>query len=345
MTYPRGVLSRILGGLGRTLITSGTLILLFVSYQLWGTGIQTAQAQRELNTEFEAALAKASASTTTSTTEATTTSSLPPGVTTTTLINTTPAVAPANLPVPAEGDPIAKMKIPSIGITRTVVSGVSMRQLARAPGHYPETPLPGQAGNVAIAGHRTTYGQPLHNIDRIPIGDQITFKTLQGTFVYEVTEKFIVKPHQVEILEDKGDNRITLIACHPKYSAAERYILVGILKGKPAPPIKGQDEARRKASEVNKDVVSIDEGASATRASKTPAILWGIAAAAVWLVTWLVQVFLRRRLTRNEDSRYADLPRRRRLLTWSPYIVGLPIFIVVLYVFFENFARLLPANF
>ncbi|MEZ5140109.1 MAG: class E sortase [Acidimicrobiales bacterium] len=335
------MLSRILGAIGRTLITAGTLILLFVAYQLWGTGLQTQQSQRELGNEFEQLLDGAATSTTTSTSAPTTTTTDPFAPPTT--VPTDGSVAPVQGTLPSEGDPIAEIQIPSIGITRTVVSGISLDQLKRGPGHYPETPLPGQAGNVAIAGHRTTYGQPFHNIDKIEVGDQITFKTLQGTFVYEVTEHLIVSPDQVEVLQDQGDNRITLIACEPKYSAAQRYILIGQLQGQPVPMIEGQAEAMADAAKI--DQVSIDEGSSTPRASKRPAVLWGLAAAGVWLVTWLAQVLLRRRMRKDAELTGEPVTRSQRLFTWAPYVVGLPVFLVVLYVFFENFGRLLPGNY
>jgi sortase A len=332
------VLSRILGAIGRTLITAGTLILLFVAYQLWGTGLQEAQSQQELGSEFEELLGAVEVTTTTAAPETTTTTNPldPPA---TTLV---PTEAPTvDLPLPAEGDPVAKIQIPSIGVDRTVVSGISLDQLKRGPGHYPETPMPGQAGNVSIAGHRTTYGQPFHNIDKVEVGDEIIVETVQGRFVYEATETIIVRPSQVEILQDFGDNRITLIACHPKYSAAERIILIGKLKGEAVPQITGQAEQQEEAAKI--DQVSIDEGASAPRASRRPAILWGLAAAGVWLVTWLAQVVLRRRARARADG---SVPSRgQRLLTWSPYLVGVPVFLVVLYVFFENFGRLLPGNY
>ena len=229
------------------------------------------------------------------------------------------------------------------------VSGVSLDQLKRGPGHYPETPLPGQKGNVAIAGHRTTYGQPFHNIDKVKVGDQIIFETLQGTFVYRATETIIVKPSQVEILEDKGDNRITLIACHPKYSAKERIIVIGELEGEAAPMLTGQAEAQEQAREKNQgdalaDGESIDGGLSGTAVSKWPAVFWGLVAAAIWFVTWIIQTLLRRRM-RNQTAEGERPTRTQRLLTWTPYLVGVPVFMVALYVFFENFGRLLPGNY
>lgn len=343
------VLSKVLGAIGRTLITAGTLILLFVAYQLWGTGLQEAKSQKVLSKDFEAQLASIDQTTTTTTAPATTTTTAPPDGTTPTIAVTKTEPATQDLPLPAEGDPIAKIEIPSIGVNRTVVSGVALSQLKRGPGHYPETPLPGQKGNVAIAGHRTTYGQPFHNIDKVKKGDQIIFTTIQGTFVYKATDTIIVKPSQVEILEDKGDNRITLIACHPKYSAKERIIVVGELVGKPAPQLTGQAEAQEKAREQGNDDAlaegeSIDGGLSGTAVSKWPAVFWGLIAAAIWLVTWIIQTLLRRRI-RSQVAEGERPTRAQRLLTWTPYLVGVPVFMVALYVFFENFGRLLPGNY
>jgi sortase A len=196
------LLSRILGGLGRTLVTAGTLILLFVAYQLWGTNIHTARAQNALDDEFAEVLATVPPTTTTSTT------SVPPtipGDPNQVDVVAAPLV-PADLPLPEYGDPIAQIKIPKIGVDHVVVEGVGLDQLKRGPGHYQETPLPGQAGNSAIAGHRTTYGAPFHNVDKLEVGDQIIVQTMQGEFVYEVDiANLIVKPSQVEVLEDKGD--------------------------------------------------------------------------------------------------------------------------------------------
>jgi sortase A len=336
--------ARILGAIGRILITAGTLILLFVGYQLWGTGLQEARSQDELSEQFEALTSEVAPETTTTTTTA------PP---TTTPDGKVPVqevdAITEDLPLPQTGEPIAKIRIPAIGVERTVVESVLLSQLKRGPGHYPETPLPGQKGNVAIAGHRTTYGQPFHNVDKLEPGDQVFFETLQGDFVYEVTEITIVDDSAVEILEDKGDDRVTLIACHPKYSAAQRIIVVGKLAGTPAPFLTGQDDYRREQAELDQGdalaEATIDGGLSGEQPSRTPAILWGLAAAGVWFLAWLAQKAIRRR-TRERAAEQGTTPTRgQRLLAYSPYLVGLPIFLVVLYVFFENFALLLPANF
>ncbi len=336
-----------MGGLGRLMMTAGTLILLFVAYQLWGTGLQEAHSQDTLGTQFEQVLAQ---SRNTSTTRMSTSTTVPGG---TGPITVVPAPVAPNLPLPAYGDPVAHISIPRIGITRTVVEGVTVPQLARGPGHYPESPLPGQKGNVAIAGHRTTYGQPFHNVDKLQPGDQILTKTVQGDFVYVVDSLEIVQPNDVAILEDKGDNRLTLIACHPKYSLSQRIIVHATLEGEAAPAIAGQDKLREKAGKTGGSTDNLAEGdsvqrsvdgsgLSGKRSSRTPAILWGLAAAGVWLATWLAQTAIRRR----NRARTGGTPGRgRRLLAWSPYVVGLPIFLVALYVFFENFGRLLPGNY
>lgn len=334
------LLSRILGGVGRVLVTAGTLILLFVVYQLWGTNIHTARAQEALDEEFTEVLATVPD---TSSTTSTTSSSTVPGDPNQVEVVPAPLV-PADLPLPEHGDPIAQIKIPKIGVDHVVVEGETLDQLKRGPAHYTGTPLPGQEGNSAIAGHRTTYGAPFHNIDKLEVGDQIVVQTMQGEFVYEVdVANLIVKPSQVEVLDDKGDNRITLTACHPKYSLRERIIVSGVLVGQPAPPIVGQEEARQEAMELAAEngespaEATIDGDLSGISASKTPAIVWGFVCAAVWLATWLVSKVVDRKIGKRRKN--------RRLLIWSPYVVGVPLFLLCLYTFFERFANLLPANY
>ena len=326
------MIAKILGGIGRTLIAAGTLILLFVAYQLWGTNLQAAMAQDALKSEFAQTLRTAPKATTTSTTA--------PGTPPTTAPLLPVVTAPANLPLPAYGDPIAKINIPKIGVNNTVVSGVGLDQLKRGPGHYRETPLPGQKGNSAIAGHRTTYGAPFHNVDKLVIGDEIIVQTMQGTFTYVIDSTKIVKPDEVSVLEDKGDNRITLTACHPKYSLRERIVISGVLRGQPAPQIEGQEaaltEAAALAGESGK-TPTIDGALSGIKQPKTPAIIWGLVCAAIWLATWLSAKLIDRRTGKRRKNRW--------ILKWSPYVVGIPVFLVALYVFFENFAVLLPANF
>src|SRR3546814_16737399 len=94
--------------------------------------------------------------------------------------------------------------------------------------------------NAALAGHRTTYGAPFNRIDELVPGDEIIVQTIQGEFRYTMTEQLIVSPSQVDVLDDKGDNRLPLAACPPKYSARDRIIVVAQLdpaaEALPRPP-------------------------------------------------------------------------------------------------------------
>ena len=181
----------VVGGVGRGLIAAGVLILFFVVYQLWGTGIQEARSQNQLENEFNDIIATAPAPTTVAptTTRAASTSAAVATVPTTTVAATT--VPPPDV---KEGDPLARIEIPKIGVDKIVVAGVALSDLRKGPGHYPNTPLPGQLGNAAIAGHRTTYGAPFFRVDELAAGDEIIVTTVQGTFRYLVTEIKIVKP-------------------------------------------------------------------------------------------------------------------------------------------------------
>jgi sortase A len=114
------------------------------------------------------------------------------------------------------------------------VEGVSVRDLQKGPGHYPSTPLPGQAGNAAIAGHRTTYGAPFGDLGRLATGDEMLVTTRAGEFRYVIDRIDIVSPGQVEVLDPTPEARLTLTTCHPKYTARQRLVVSGVLVG-PAP--------------------------------------------------------------------------------------------------------------
>src|SRR5439155_10493637 len=139
---------------------------LFVAEQLYGTGIYQARAQDDLRDQFQHTLQRAAASTSTSTPSSSTPSSsvagssttVPPSSTTSTTTTTTTSPPPPSLP-PA-GDAVASISIPRTGVSQYVVEGVGVGDLRKGPGHYPGTSLPGEEGNAAIAGHRTTYGAP-----------------------------------------------------------------------------------------------------------------------------------------------------------------------------------------
>jgi sortase A len=298
-------------GTGRTLISAGVLILLFVAYQLWGTGIAEARSQQSLKSDFTELLREVA----------------PPASP-----GTTATTAPVGPPPPPTGEAIAILRIPGLGVEKAVVQGVSTGDLKKGPGHYPETPMPGQPGNSAIAGHRTTYGAPFFELDKLQAGDPIFVTTAQGSFRYEVTSSQIVRPSEVSVLAPTQDNRLTLTTCHPRYSAKQRLIVVAALIGEAAPPsptappgpTAGEEQTPEEQEQSQRPTLEGDANLSGDRAPARPAVLWGLLVALVWLATWAVS---------------------KRWRKWPAYAIGTPVFLVVLFVFFENFSRLLPANF
>ena len=280
---------KIVRGTGKTLIATGVLIFLFVAYQTSGTGIAQARDQRALKDQFN------------------------------TTMTAPPAAAPAEAPPepPIVGDAIAVVEIPRIGIDQVIVEGVGTEDLKKGPGHYPDTPMPGEAGNAAIAGHRTTYGAPFNRLDELSAGDAINVRTTSGTYRYEVFESKVVSPDEVSVLDPTDDNRLTLTTCHPKYSAAQRLIVVAQLVGPvaPAPAVSPEPTVPRDPTAL--------AGLSGASTDKGPAIAWGAVAAAVWILAYAIG---------------------RRWRRWPAYIIATPVFLIVLFMFFENFARLLPSN-
>jgi sortase A len=123
------------------------------------------------------------------------------------------------------GQPIARIRIPGIGVDKVIVEGTDGGSLRKGPGHYPETPLPGIRGTVAVAGHRTTYGAPFRDLDKLGKGDEIVVEMPYGRFVYAVEKSEIVEPSATYVTRRVGHDRLVLTACHPKYSAAERIVI------------------------------------------------------------------------------------------------------------------------
>jgi sortase A len=129
-----------------------------------------------------------------------------------------------------DGDPLGRIRIPKIGVSDVFVAGTDAGDLRLGPGHYPATPLPGQRGTVAIAGHRTTYGAPFHDVDDLRRGDRIELAMPYGRFTYRVERTRIVAPTATEVTDPVGYDRLVLSACHPLYSAAQRIIVFARLE-------------------------------------------------------------------------------------------------------------------
>jgi sortase A len=129
-----------------------------------------------------------------------------------------------------DGDPLGRILMPSIGVSEVFVEGTGTGDLRRGPGHYPATPLPGQRGTVAIAGHRTTYGAPFHDVDDLRRGDRIELAMPYGRFTYRVERTRIVPPTATEVTDRVSHDRLVLSACHPLYSAAQRIVVFARLE-------------------------------------------------------------------------------------------------------------------
>lgn len=304
-----GAFRRTVREIGLGMITVGVAILLFVVYQLFGTSLTERHDQQLLRRSFDHALAVNKAKS-------------PPDR------STVPAPAGAQdlSPSTPVGRAIDHLVIPSIHVDKFVVQGTAEADLSQGPGHYVDTPLPGQKGNVAIAGHRTTYGAPFYELGNLHPGDYVYLTNTAGrTFDYKVVHKEVVSPDDSAVLDDTPDAQLTLTTCNPPYSATSRLIVVARLVGRPAPPVKVTTPARPKTT-----------GSKAATASKSlghgnasawpPAVAYGAAAAALWVLT---------RLAVNRSRRW----RRAGSLTAGILLCAIPLWFC-----FENVVRLLPPS-
>jgi sortase A len=175
--------------------------------------------------------------------------------------------------------------------------------------------MPGEPGNSAIAGHRTTFGAPFYSLDKLAPGDDIFITTKVKQFHYTVTQLSIVKPTDVAVIAATPDNRLTLTTCNPKFEATSRLIVVAKLTDLPATPPRT----------LPSPVVIKSVNLSGDHSAWPSTLLYGLAAVALWIGVRL----------------YAA---HRRSWRWLPFVVGVPICCVPLWFVFENAIRLLPNN-
>ncbi len=293
--------------IGRILLVSGIVVLLFIPYQLWGTGLITSHRQAALRSAF--VIARASSV------------PLPSGPAHPS--GGPPTVAPPSAP-PALGSAVGLISIPAIGLSMAIVEGTGTDQLRSGPGHYPATPLPGQAGNAAIAGHRTTYLHPFGDLDRLRPGDPIDIVTLQGRFVYRVTEQLVVDPTEVGVVAPTPTPELTLTTCNPRYSARQRLVIHAALVTSSLTPAAstGSPTPTRPAGRSSPATV-----ATTSPESWWVVLAWGAAVLTVTIVTWWATARLRG---------------GRRLLV---VMVGTLVWLALLFELFGATATLLPANF
>lgn len=218
---PMRALRHVVGTIGELLITLGLLLLLFVAWQLWWTDVTAGREQAVAVQALERGFADDPV--------------LVPEP------KPEPSATPNPKPEPVAtlkrvqpGKPFAILRIPRFGagFAVPVLEGTDKDTLTKGVGHYVGTALPGVVGNFAVAGHRTTYGRPFHNIDQLRKGDFLVVETKVSYSVYAVDRYVIVTPDKVEVIAPAPqrpgvtprETWMTLTACHPKFSAEKRYV-------------------------------------------------------------------------------------------------------------------------
>ncbi|SCL38535.1 sortase A [Micromonospora pallida] len=195
---------------GEILVTFGLVVLLFAGYEVWGKSAIVDAHQSDLSQELEQVWG-------------------PEG---------DPTVAPSATPSPSatpappvNGKPIAGLYIPRLDKNWIVVEGVTQKDIRYAPGHYPESAMPGELGNFSVAGHRNRA--TFWRLDELDDGDAIVVETKEKWFVYRVSQSRIVKPSQVEVVapvpgqpgNEPRQRMLTLTTCNPKFDNYERLII------------------------------------------------------------------------------------------------------------------------
>jgi len=124
-----------------------------------------------------------------------------------------------------DGDAIARLQVPRLGINIVVINGTDAGDLRRGPGRHRETFMPGEGELVYVAGHRTTYGAPFSDIDRLETGDTISVALPYGSVEYRVTSHRIVDDNDLSVLASRDREELVLQACHPRFFASQRYLV------------------------------------------------------------------------------------------------------------------------
>ena len=277
----QGRISRFFDLLGRSMIAAGLLLLSFVAYQLWGTGLSEGRAQNTLAAQF---------------------------------VTQQPTK-------PQFGGLVGRISIPSIGLSKFVVAGVRLSDLKKGPGLFAGSPLPGQLGNVAIAGHRTTYGAPFGRIDEIHDGDVISLESDNGKFTYIVKgEPRIIAASDIAVARttDPTTATLTLVSCHPKWTASQRIIVVATLDSSIAPTQATPLSSPTSLQEPIRDGWFHDSAAWPL------VLLLGIVLIAIAVI--------------------AIISSRRGLNKIFVYALATVFFVPILFFFFTGLSRLLPTN-
>lgn len=299
---PMGPVRRLVREIGLELITLGVIVLLFVAYQLFGTNIAEAHSQANLKKAFAASIAKHDAGG-----------------------GDNPAITGGtgqrdSIPT---GGAIDHMVIPKIGVDKFVVEGVSEEDLRRGPGHYPNTPLPGEIGNSAIAGHRTTYGAPFFDLNQLGPGDDIFLTDTTGKrFDYKVTDSKVVSPNDISVIGPTSFAQLTLTTCNPRFSASSRLVVFARLAANETPVPPPPTTVPVKPAPT----LASDNLGKGNSHAWPPVIGYGALVVFLWV---LVRILINR---------------TRRWARAGAYAGGIAVCLVPLWFMFENVVLLLPQN-
>jgi sortase A len=281
----------------------GILLIAFAVLQLWGTGLLQSHSQHQLRADFAQAAASAHA-------QRARAAALVVAGKHTTVRQVIPRA-------PSTGDPVARIRIPAIGVDQVVVEGTGVSELRRGPGHDESTPLPGGVGDSVITGHRTTYGAPFNHLDDLKVGDRISVTTTEGSATYEVSDG----PKSVSggvVAPVAGTDALILTTSQPRYKASGQLAVVARLR----------NPAARAASTV------ADRGGSATVGS------FGWFASSLWgsVLLWgalLLVVYL-------AMYRLATRWRSSRIVIFT--LMTVPLVITAL-LFLQAVGRVFPADY
>jgi sortase A len=202
------------------LVTLGLVVVAFAVYVVFWSDVQNAAAQSKLRDTFQAQVEQAARTQVTAGTGG----------------SAKPTPIASDLP---SGSTLGVIRIPRLGDdwSWVMVEGVADDDIAKGPGHFPGTAMPGQVGNFAVAGHRATHGEPFAHLDEVRKGDEISIETVNGTYTYVVDGSKIVDPTAVGVIDPVPGKPgakpkkalITLVTCNPRWGSTERMIISGHL--------------------------------------------------------------------------------------------------------------------
>jgi sortase A len=209
-TTAASVLRSVARGTGEVLITLGLVVLLFAAYEVWGKAAIVNAEQTDLDRQLAQSWDQQPSAAPSASGHA--------------------GLGPA-APPPPSGNALARLYIPRMGKHWVVVQGVRQSDIRYAPGHYPDTAMPGQVGNFSVAGHRTPA--IFWDLDKVKVGDPIVVETAQTWYIYTATESHVVLPNAIQVVAPVPGKpgakptkaMLTLTTCNPKYNNYQRLIV------------------------------------------------------------------------------------------------------------------------